>query len=183
MANKPYALTSEHFMAFGAIVQHFARHEYLMQVIISAIVDAEITPISMLTVELSYSARRNALLSVMKAKPIPKKQLEKIETFLSRLHKRSVLRNSIAHHVWKEGSRPGSIRSLGLSVRRGAPEVLGNDEEYTLEKLIKIANELGKLYDQFLDYLDKEGFLRSIPKNTQPKSRAISLSSGRPSLK
>lgn len=176
MTRPPYALTNDHFLAFGAIIQQFARHEYLMQVLMSSIVEAPVTPVSMLTVELGYSAKRNALLSLIKAKPLPKKQAQKIVTFLARLQKRSGLRNAIAHHVWKEGSRPNSVRSLGLSIRRGEAAVLGNDEEYTIEKLFRIADELSRLFDQFLDFLDKEGFLASIPRKSKTDLMGAALS-------
>jgi hypothetical protein len=170
-------------MAFGSIIHNFARHEYLMQCIMSSIVDTPLTPVSILTVELGYSARRNALLSLMRTKPLPKRQLVKIEGFLARLHKRNALRNAIAHHLWKEGSRPCSVRSMGLSVRRGEAIVLGNDEEYTVDKLIKIANELSRLYDQFFAYLDGEGLSHSMSKKMDFTQAEASLSPGKPSAK
>ena len=74
---KPSALTPDHFAAFGAIIHHFARHEYLMQCLMGTLVGVPIVPISILTVELGYRARYDALLSLMKAKPLPKQQLEK----------------------------------------------------------------------------------------------------------
>jgi hypothetical protein len=183
---KPYVLTPDHFMAFGSIIQNFARHEYLMQTLMSAIIEAPVTPISMLTVELSYRARREALLSLMKAKPLPKKQIERIETFLSSLHKRNALRNAIAHNVWKEGKRSGTVRPLGLSVRGGAVAFKGmadDEEEYTVDKLIKIANELGRLHDKFSAYLEKEGLLVFISEKIDTKSDDTSSSPGKPSAK
>jgi hypothetical protein len=153
-------------MAFGSIIHNFARHEYLMQCIMSSIVDTPLTPVSILTVELGY---------------LPKRQLVKIEGFLARLH--NALRNAIAHHLWKEGSRPCSVRSMGLSVRRGEAIVLGNDEEYTVDKLIKIANELSRLYDQFFAYLDGEGLSHSMSKKMDFTQAEASLSPGKPSAK
>lgn len=186
MGKKPYPLTPDHFQAFGAIIQHFARHEYLMQCLISAIIKAPVTPISMLTVELGYRARREALLSLMKSKPLPKKQIERIETFLSTLNKRSGLRNAIAHQMWKEGIRPGSVRPFGLSVRGGQVTMKGmsdNEEEYTVDKLIEIANELGRLYDKFSAYLEKEGLLMFVVSKTAANNSDTSLSPGNPSAK
>ena len=43
MATKPYPLTADHFMAFSAIIQQFARHEYLMQCLISTVIEAPVS--------------------------------------------------------------------------------------------------------------------------------------------
>jgi hypothetical protein len=71
----------------------------------------------------------------------------------------------------------------GLSVRRGEAIVLGNDEEYTVDKLIKIANELSRLYDQFFAYLDGEGLSHSMSKKMDFTQAEASLSPGKPSAK
>jgi len=188
MANKPKSspLTPDHFAAFGAIIHHFARHEYLMQCIVSALIEVPLVPVSILTVELGYRARRETLLSLMRAKPLPKKQLERIETFLSILDKRNGLRNAIAHNVWKSGTQAGSIRPVGISVRGGEARFKGlaeGEDEYTADKLRRTANELARSYDKFVAYLDDEGFLLYIPRNTDVSSSETSLPSGTPSAK
>jgi hypothetical protein len=183
---KPSVLTPDYFAAFGAIIHHFARHEYLMQCIVSAIIDVPIVPVSILTVELGYRARRETLLSLMRSKPLPKAQLQRIETFLAILDKRNALRNAIAHQAWKQGTRPGSVRPIGISVRGGEARFKGlakSEDEYTADKLRRIANELGRSYDRFVAYLDREGLLRYIPRNTDASNSDTSSPSGKPSAR
>jgi hypothetical protein len=122
----------------------------------------------------------------MRAKPLPTAQLQRIETFLSILDKRNGLRNAIAHQAWKEGTRSGSVRPIGISVRGGQAKFKGlaqNEDEYTVDKLRCIANELARQYDSFVAYLDREGLLRSIPRNTDISNSVTSLPNGKPSAK
>lgn len=182
----PSPLTPDHFAAFGAIIHHFARHEYLMQCIVCALIEVPLVPVSILTVELGYRARRNALLSLMKARPLPKPQSRRIETFLAVLDKRNALRNAIAHQVWTKGKRPGSIRPVGVSIRTGEAKWKGffaDEAEYTADKLRRIANELGRAYDKFVAYLDSEGLLEDIPRKTEASIRSTSPPNGKPSIK
>jgi hypothetical protein len=186
MELEPYPVSPNYYTAFGSIVQQFARHEYLMQGIISAVIGVNVADVSMLTVELSYRARREALLSVIRAKPLPRPQLERIESFLAELHRHSGLRNAIAHNIWKEGRRPGSIRPLGLSVRGGKVSFKGiadNEPDYTVSQLFKIANDLTTLHDKFSAYLSGENLLLFIAPKTADKSEETSSSPGKPSAK
>jgi hypothetical protein len=131
--------------------------------IMSALVDVPLVQVSIMTVELAYRARRETLLSLMKAKPLPKRQLERIGTFLSVLDKRNGLRNAIAHQVWKSGKRSGSIRPVGISVRGGEVTFKGlleGEDDYTADKLRRIANELARSYDKFVAYLDRDYAIR-----------------------
>jgi hypothetical protein len=157
-----------------------------MQCVMSTVVEAPITPVSMLTVELSYRAKRETLLSLIRAKPLLKRQVERIESYLAALHRRNGLRNAIAHQEWKEGARGGTVRPFGLSIRGGTVSVKGmseNEQEYTEDELIAIANELALNYDKFLAFLEKEKLLRYIPRKIEAKSSETSPPSGSPSAK
>jgi hypothetical protein len=140
----------------------------------------------MLTVELSYRSRRETLLSLIRAKPLPKRQIERIESYLAALHTQNGLRNAIAHQEWKKGARSATVRPFGLSIRGGKVSVKGmseNEQEYTEDDLIVIANELAANYDKFLAFLEKERLLRYIPRKTEAKSSETSPSLGSPSAK
>ncbi len=76
------------------------------------------------------------------------------------------LRNSIAHSLWKEGTRPRSIKPFGLSVRGGTLTAIGYDQDerdYTDEELVDIANELTSLHTQFQEYLYSVDLLPKEP--------------------
>jgi hypothetical protein len=153
---RTWPLTEDRFRAFGAIIHMFARHESLMVGAMSVVMDAEVVPVSMMAAELPYRGKRETLLALIKAKPLPDDQISRIAWFLGELNKRNALRNAIAHQAWKKGLRPNSIKPLGLSVRGGSVSFAGlqeDERDYTVDELIDIANELIRLYEQFRDYL------------------------------
>jgi hypothetical protein len=149
-------LRDEHFRAFGAIVHLFARHETLMVGIMSKLMKADIGELHMIAAELPYRGKRDALLAMIKSKPFPAEQIERIAWFLGELHKRNGLRNAIAHSAWKHGVRDNAIKPLSLSVRGERLTIKGTDEDeldYTDEELVNIAIELDTNYYRFRDYL------------------------------
>jgi hypothetical protein len=148
-------LRDEHFRAFGYIVHLFARHETLMVGIMSKLMKADKGELHMIAAELPYRGKRDALLAMIKSKPLPAEQIERIAWFLGELHKRNGLRNAIAHSAWKHGVRDNAVKPLSLSVRGGLT-IKGTDEDeldYTDEELVNIAIELETNHNRFRDYL------------------------------
>lgn len=162
---EPHLLDDDHFRAFGAIIHAFARHEALMVGAISKLVGANVVQITMVTAELPYRGKRDTLLALMKANSLPDDQIEKLSGYLGELHRSNPLRNAIAHSVWREGDRPGSIKPLGLSVRGGEASFLGieaEDRDYTKKELISIANQLMDLRTRVFTYLQSIGLLPTV---------------------
>src|SRR5439155_24845022 len=58
-----YILDFQHMGVFGTIVQNFARHEYLMQAIMAALLSAPLSNAALITAGLGYSGKRDALLA------------------------------------------------------------------------------------------------------------------------
>jgi hypothetical protein len=148
-------LRDEHFRAFGYIVHLFARHETLMVGIMSKLMKADKGELHMIAAELPYRGKRDALLAMIKSKPLPAEQIERIAWFLGELHKRNGLRNAIAHSAWKHGVRDNAVKPLSLSVRGGLT-IKGTDEDeldYTDEELVNIAIEFETNHNRFRDYL------------------------------
>jgi hypothetical protein len=153
---EPHLLDDDHFRAFGAIIHTFARHEALMVGAMAKLLGADIALFSMTTAELPYRAKRDTLLALVKERPLPNEQIEKISGYLCELHKWNQLRNAIAHYVWKPGDRPGSVKPMGLSVRGGEASYKGiepGDRDYTKQELISIGNQLIQLRLRFFTYL------------------------------
>lgn len=159
--SKTTPLTEDHFRAFGFIVHLFARHEAIMVGVLSKLIDADVVHTAMITAELPYRGKRETLLAMIKEKPLPPEQIEKISGYLGQLHQWNPLRNSIAHSQWKRGKRPGSVMPFGVSIRGGEADYIGfNDErDYTIDELISIANQLVGLRTRFSDYLRSIGLL------------------------
>jgi hypothetical protein len=151
-----YEVLPDHMMAFGSIVQHFARHEFLMQGIMCALLKIPLSNVSMLTSGLGYAGKRDALRSLLRDTDIAGDRRERIVWFLGELHKHNQLRNHVAHSMWIAGTRPGSIKPLGADPRGGDAKFLGLDpaeKDYMLAELTEIADELGRNFDRFRDYL------------------------------
>jgi hypothetical protein len=72
----------------------------------------------------------------------------------------SGLRNAIAHHVWKAGTRVGSVKPLSISSRGGTKKIRGlteNERDYTLEDLLRAGNDLRVIRESFLNFLNSKG--------------------------
>ncbi len=181
-----YPPTDEHLTGFGAIVQQFARFERLMEVTMAALLGANLGPVTILVAGLGYAGKRDALLSLTKAKIMPAKDQKKIIGFLDDLHKYAGLRNSIAHSVWKHGRRAGAIKPINLTVRGGTMRVRGlrqNEPDYTADELFEISGRLADLHNQFRDYLESASLFPAIAENTERSSSPTSSSPGKPSDK
>jgi hypothetical protein len=162
---EPHLLDDDHFRAFGAIIHVFARHETLMVGAISKLLGADIVLFSMVAAELPYRGKRDTLLALIKEKPLPDDQIEKLSGYLGELHKWNKLRNAIAHSVWKPGGRPGSIKPMGLSVRGGETTYTGiepDERDYTKAELISIGNQLISLRLRFFKYLQSIALLPTM---------------------
>ena len=160
--NLEYVPTFDHMAAFGSIVQHFARHEHLMQGIACALLRVPLSNVALLTAGLGYSGKRDAILSLLRDVDIETDRVERIRWFLGELHKHNQLRNHIAHSLWKTGTRPDSIKPLGASARGGNARFLGQgdgEKDWLLHELIDVADELGANYDRFVDYLYAAGLM------------------------
>lgn len=152
-----YEVLPEHMAAFGSIVQHFARHEHLMQGIMCALLKIPLSNIAMMTAGLGYAGKRDALRSLLRDVDIADDRRERIAWFLGQLHQHNQLRNHVAHSMWIAGTRPHSIKPLGADPRGGDAKFLGLDSsepDYLLGELVKIADELGENYNRFVAYLE-----------------------------
>jgi hypothetical protein len=190
MTERPqYDPTPDHMAAFGSIVQHFARHEYLMQTLARSLVHApELSNIALLTSGLGYSGKRDAILSLLRDVQLPPRQKERIKWFLGELHKHNQLRNHVAHSIWKAGTRPHSIKPIGADARGGLARFIGLDpkeKDWLLDELLHIANELGKNHDRFVDYLASVSLMPppAMAENTEQSNSLTSSSEGRPSAR
>jgi len=188
MTERPqYTPDLEHMAVFGTIVQSFARHEFLMQGIMAALLNVPLSNAALITAGLGYSGKRDALLSLLRDVSLPDDQVERIRWFLGELHKHNQLRNHIAHSLWKPGTRHGTIKPVGAIARGGLARFLGsdpNEEDWSLRDLATIADELSTNYNRFLDYAEKASLIPPrMAAKTEQRSSPTSSSEGTPSAK
>jgi hypothetical protein len=152
---------------FGTIVQWFARYELLMQDVMATVAGSDSAAVMLLTRRLDFAAKRQVLLDLLRHRPVPLDQFDRIRGHLVIPDNLTPLRNNIAHSAWKPGVsatgvQPNWILRIPPSVKpsRGDPAMSGtyleddDDQiEYTLEDLAQIVESLAGNYVLFLAYL------------------------------
>lgn len=113
MPSRPYPLTGEHYHAFGIIIQQFARFERIVEGCISAALKSEYGTTVIAISQLSYSAKCDSLRSILlvEGNGLIGHQ-ETIIGFVVKFNEYSGLRNSIAHSIWIDERREGSIKPV-----------------------------------------------------------------------
>jgi hypothetical protein len=166
MGSKVYPLTNDHLLAFGSIVQDFARFERLVEICISKILSANYTLTAITISNLGYIAKCQAPESLLILTPWPDQdRAHTVSRFITNFNCLTPLRNSIAHHAWKEGSRPESIKPLSARSRGGRAKFQGvsdDERDYTAVELFEIANRLMGIHDDFTKFLISVGAITSI---------------------
>src|SRR5262245_38946524 len=102
---KASPVRDEHFRAFGAIMNMFARFEWLMVMIMTKITGTDIAHLSMMTAELPYRGKRDTTLALLKLGTLPPENVERVIWFLGELHKgtsKNSSRRSEERRVGKE---------------------------------------------------------------------------------
>jgi hypothetical protein len=166
MGSKVYPLTNDHLLAFGSIIQDFARFERLVEICISKILSANYTLTAITISNLGYRAKCQALETLLILTSWPDQERAHIVSrFITDFNSRTPLRNSIAHHPWKEGSRRESIKPLSAMSRGGKAKFQGvsdDERDYTADELFEIANSLKNIHDNFTKFLISVGAITSI---------------------
>lgn len=170
MTTPLYPLSKKHYLAFGVIVHSFARFERLIEIAIHTAIDARSFGLTAMTVSgLGYQAKSDLLAALLETVKFPHDHNEVVAEILSDFNAHLNLRNLIAHHVWREGKRPGSIKVVKVSTRGGKRRLQGvrdNDADYTEDELIAIADSLNAQCGEFAAFMEAAGIFSSIDKKT-----------------
>ncbi len=165
----PDCLTTRHLQLFGTIVQWFARYELLMQDVMATVAGCDAAAIMVLTRRLDFAGKRQVLLDLLRHRPVPLDQFDRVRGYLVIPDNLTPLRNNIVHSAWRPGSsatgvQPNWILGIPPSVKplRGDPAMPGSyveddDDrtEFTLDDLGQIVDSLAENYGMFLSYLQE----------------------------
>jgi len=166
MAKLLYPLNEKHLQAFGGIVQQFARFERLIEIAVSAYLNkSAYTLTAMALAGLGYSAKCDALKSLIALSSASEDDKEMFAAHVDDFNQYISLRNGIAHHVWKEGTKPGTIKPMSVSARSGKGKIKGlkdDEPQYTEDELFRIHDVLIKLHDNFRGFLLTTGFMERM---------------------
>jgi hypothetical protein len=172
--------------AIGAIITLFARIEAGMEIAIAAFTDVEMWTVLVMTSDSGYRQKRAILQTVSQYPKIPRPSSKKFEKLLNAIHKRTKIRNLVAHATWANGRRPGSIKPVTHSIRSGKPKTKGhrkNEKDYTAADFWEEANKIRKVASDLQDFLVESGFLDAIQKKIARMSDTTSGLPGNPSSK
>ena len=161
-------LTERHLQLFGAIIQWFARYEWLMQEVIATVTGSDSGSVMLLTRSLDFSGKRQALFDLLRHRGVPLDQYDRINAYLMVPHTFTRLRDDIAHSTWISGPSSNSIQPdwilrLPPSIRPLRGEGLIEREEdkvtYSLEELGETVDTLAANYEACFGYLQEIGLV------------------------
>ena len=173
MEENDSALTLEHLQWFGLIIQGFARAEHIMVEILGRLHGVRQQSMTILTVPLTYSSKRDTFLASLRAFEMPDDHKEKLRWHVGQINKHNNLRNAVAHYYWKKGARAGSVRPVFYKTRGGILDIRGFDDidtDYTASELEKLARELISSIDRFDAYRQKHGYTPLLGKSRKAAS-------------
>lgn len=164
---KDDAVKFTHFAGFGGIIHAFAGFEWLMQLTFAAISGGNHQHILIMTRALTFSQKRDTLYSFMEIFKTPNEYRDPITRLLDEVDTHSTLRNNIAHAIWHEGRRPGSIRPMTIITKGGKGKMLGHDDshkDYTDREIGIIGDRLRAVHNEYIQFLRSSGLMAIIDK-------------------
>lgn len=174
-------VTVEHLKGFGAITHLFARSENLMYIAAAGILDVDMGTAIILLGDGSYSQTRQTLRHLNTTIGVEGQRSPEIQAYLDAAHKKSKLRNWVAHSTWVAGRRPGSIKPMQLILRSDEPKPLGhwhNEKDYTAEELWVHGADLHRLNYNFNVYLARTGLLQRVAAKSESTNSPTASSPG-----
>jgi hypothetical protein len=155
----------DHLAAFGSIIHSFAEIEWLMQISISALSQIDDWKIIALTKELSYKQKRDTLYSYMMHDKSKEAHFANLKILFDEVETHNKLRNNIAHAIWRNGKRAGSIKPMNFIVRGGRGKIVGqsdDEKDYTFEDLGRVADRLRHIHSSIFSYIKQSGLIPNM---------------------
>jgi hypothetical protein len=162
-------LSEQHLLAFGSIVQDFARFERLIEICVSNILGSKYPLTAIVMSNLGYMEKCDTLKSLLNITSWPSRDgAFKIIEFVDDFNVHLPLRNAIAHLPWMLGTREDSVKPLSAGSRGGKVRLLGvsaDEIDYTLIELHKIVHSLFLIHENFGRFLEGIGAATTIASN------------------
>jgi hypothetical protein len=173
---KETCVTERHLLCFGTIIHCFARYEVLMQEIMAAISGGDATSIRLLTADLRFTEKRDALFNLLRHRAVTADQVEQLRSYMRIPSAFIPLRSDIAHSAWTEGEPQGSIWPAWLShgprtavkplhdIGGDGTQFVADDQDkvtYSLDDLKEIGENLMRNYAAMEAYALGAGLIRS----------------------
>jgi hypothetical protein len=168
--NPSSCLGDAHLLLFGRVVQIYARYELLMQRLMANVAGCTPAAVMILTRGLDFSAKRGAVLDLLRHSKIPLDQFDHINKLLVVPQTLAQLRHDVAHCIWIKGAAPDSIqpdwilkpapsvRPLHQTTEASLPVETESDRvTYSLDELEAACGNLENSLRALADYLQEIG--------------------------
>lgn len=171
------ALGDRHHALFGAIVQHFAHHESLMDGVIATLSGASATSVKLLMASLGFVQKCDALLNLMRHHDVPVAQYDRVLRFTVVPRTYIALRHDIVHSTWAASESQNviypkwlshgpveSVKPLHNVDRNGGAFQEGPEDSasYTLDDLDGISQLLARNCAEFKEYLKEHTLIWAL---------------------
>ena len=157
--------SKEFATAFGAIIHSYARIEAYIKYILSDRLNTSVEDIWIIAEPYGALALRNVAKALVDSAQPTMKDADTIKGLIGEFGAFSKLRNYIAHYVWIDGYKPGSIRPTGVDIRDRKAKLIGLDPaepDYTITDLADQAVKIERLEHRFHVYLETSGIFERI---------------------
>ncbi len=164
---KPSLLKEVDYASFGNIIHTFAKFEHAIVKTLAHVSKLPAHKLIIVTQGLMYSTKRDTLYAYMELWGTDSDLKSQIKGFLDEVDKYNGLRNSIAHSIWTEGVRPGTVRPMSIKIRGGKGKLCGisddgTEVDYTSGDLIDISNKLSLIHNSFVLFAIDNGIIAYI---------------------
>ena len=129
-----YSVTEDHAMYFGIIISIFAKLEHKVYIAGAGMLNSDLGTAYILLGTMPYSQKRQTLVHLNTTLGVNGCTSADLRIILERIDKHSTLRNLIAHALWTEGSRPGSIKPMQIRLRSDTLKAIGHQHHEGLHR-------------------------------------------------
>jgi hypothetical protein len=172
-----------HIKAFGSLTYHYAQVEVSFQKLLAGMLDIDPKVAIILAAPYRAVDLRNVVKSVAKELEWPDGALEKLIQIVGDSKPASQLRNHVAHSQWIAGTRPTSIKPIGLDIRQERARLYGHlDEErdWTAPEIEEVAGSLNALVTRIVIFAQETGLAANIARRASERKRRPTPASGHP---
>lgn len=171
-------LQAEHFQLFGRIVNGYARFEVELRFCLTAMTGMKTVEGAIVSAPYGAYQLNSVVKSVARLVVNPISQ-DRLVSLVDRWEKFTPLRTAVAHHIWRLGARPDSIRPTFIEVKSGHLKIKGSEDEdrdYTIPELVDLVNSLDALVNELYVFMDESGLeakLKAERENMAAKIAAL----------
>jgi hypothetical protein len=167
--------------AFGGIIHHYAAAEFGIKLILSGMLEIEVTELLILTEPYSSLDLRNVAKSIAKSRFVQTPEILRFLQLVGDLGTFGALRNNIAHSRWTSGDRRGSIKPHKLDIRSGSVKFVGAEEDerdWTTKELEAEADRAFEMNRRITQFIRQTGIAPHILPKQVFSSEEIDASEG-----